>query len=115
MTPPRRAREDDSPGLPGIAHADGASLGDEADADATLATPDAPEPDRWTAELPLPEPAPGLGADLVNDITQIYLNEISQHLLLGAEEELVLARAMVAGDFEARQRMIQHNLRLVVS
>ena len=45
---------------------------------------DAPEPDRWTQELPLPEPAPGLGADIVNDVTQIYLNEIGQHLLLSA-------------------------------
>ena len=41
-----------------------------------------PEPDRWTQELPLSEPAAGLGADIVNDVTQIYLNEIGQHLLL---------------------------------
>ncbi|MET0681743.1 MAG: RNA polymerase sigma factor RpoS [Casimicrobiaceae bacterium] len=74
-----------------------------------------PEPDRWTQELPLPEPAAGLGADIVNDVTQIYLNEIGQHVLLSAQEELALARAMVAGDFAARQTLIEHNLRLVVS
>jgi RNA polymerase nonessential primary-like sigma factor len=64
--------------------------------------------------LPLDEPAPGLSADFVNDITQIYLNEIGQHLLLKADEELRLARAMKAGDFDARQKLIEHNLRLVV-
>jgi len=36
-------------------------------------------------------------------------------VLLTAEEELALARAMAAGDFPARQRLIEHNLRLVVS
>ena len=41
-----------------------------------------PEPDRWTQELPLPEPAAGLGADIVNDVTQLYLNEVGQHALL---------------------------------
>src|SRR5207248_9721525 len=74
-----------------------------------------PERDRWTRELPLDEPAPGLSADFVNDITQIYLNEIGQHLLLKADEELSLARAMKTGDFAARQKLIEHNLRLVVS
>ena len=74
-----------------------------------------PERDRWTQELPLPEPAAGLGADIVNDVTQMYLNEIGQHVLLSAPEELALARAMVAGDFAARQTLIEHNLRLVVS
>jgi RNA polymerase nonessential primary-like sigma factor len=74
-----------------------------------------PERDRWTQELPLPAPPTGLGADIVNDVTQMYLNEIGQHLLLSADEELALARAMAGGDFAARQRLIEHNLRLVVS
>ena len=76
---------------------------------------DAPEPDRWTQELPLSEPAPGISADFVNDLTQIYLNEIGGHTLLKADEELSLARAMKAGEFAARQKLIEHNLRLVVS
>src|SRR5262245_57205122 len=74
-----------------------------------------PERDYWTQELPLDEPAPGLSSDFVNDITQIYLNDIAQHLLLKADEELTLARAMKTGDFAARQKLIEHNLRLVVS
>ena len=31
-----------------------------------------------------PEPAAGLGADIVTDVTQLYLNEIGQHVLLSA-------------------------------
>ena len=117
MTPTRRVRDDADlhADLPGIEHADEAgpdALHDPADDHESSARP---EPDYWTQELPLPEPAPGLGADIVNDVTQIYLNEIGQHLLLPAVEELALARAMAAGDFAARQRLIEHNLRLVVS
>jgi RNA polymerase nonessential primary-like sigma factor len=102
--------------LPGIAHADEAARHLTIDSDALAdAAPARPEPDKYTQELPLPEPAPGLGADIVNDVTQMYLNEIGQHLLLSADEELSLARAMAGGDFAARQRLIEHNLRLVVS
>lgn len=115
MTSPRRVRENPALDLPGIAPADDA-LQDAEGHDIDAVVPAArPEPDRFTAELPFPEPTAGLGADIVNDITQIYLNEIAQHLLLSAEEEGTLARAMARGDFEARQRLIQHNLRLVVS
>jgi RNA polymerase nonessential primary-like sigma factor len=81
------------------------------DADARLAH----EPDTQTQELPLEAPAEGVGADFLNDITQIYLNEIGQSPLLSPAEELVCARAARAGDFEARQKMIERNLRLVVS
>jgi len=73
------------------------------------------EPDTQTQELPLEVPTEGVGADFLNDVTQIYLNEIGQSPLLSPAEELASARATRAGDFEARQKMIQHNLRLVVS
>ena len=75
----------------------------------------APEPDRYSADLPLEEPAEGLSADFVTDVTQLYLNDVGQHALLTPPEELRLSRAMRAGDFEARQTMIERNLRLVVS
>ena len=71
----RGGRADD---LPGFAPRDAARSTERA-ADDRAARP---EPDRWTQELPLPEPAAGLGADIVNDVTQIYLNEIGQHVLL---------------------------------
>jgi RNA polymerase nonessential primary-like sigma factor len=73
------------------------------------------EPDTQTRELPLDVPVEGVGADFLNDITQIYLNEIGQNPLLSAKEELECARATRGGDFESRQKMIEHNLRLVVS
>jgi len=49
------------------------------------------------------------------DVTQLYLNEIGKAPLLTAEEEVALARRVVQGDFEARQTMIERNLRLVVN
>lgn len=73
------------------------------------------EYDTATAELPLEAEVSGLGADLLNDITQMYLHEIGQNPLLSAEEELALARRAKNGDFAARQGMIERNLRLVVS
>lgn len=54
-------------------------------------------------------------SDLQADVTQIYLNEIGQNALLTAEQEQSLSRAMKQGDFAARQRMIECNLRLVVN
>lgn len=74
-----------------------------------------PEPDRFSGDLPLPEPQAGLSGDLVTDVTQIYLNDVGQHALLTPAEELTFARAARAGDFHARQTMIERNLRLVVS
>ncbi len=46
--------------------------------------------------------------------TQIYLNEIGFSPLLSAEEEVYYARRIAQGDKEARRRMIESNLRLVV-
>jgi RNA polymerase nonessential primary-like sigma factor len=51
----------------------------------------------------------------VADVTQIYLNDIGNNALLSPAEELALARRVVEGDFVARQKMIEHNLRLVVN
>ena len=49
------------------------------------------------------------------DITQLYLNEIGRNPLLSPDEEFELARSVRLGDFTARQKMIEHNLRLVVN
>ena len=75
---------------------------------------DAPEPDRYSGDLPLEEPQAGLSGDLVTDVTQLYLNDVGQHALLTPAEELKYARATREGDFHARQTMIERNLRLVV-
>lgn len=59
----------------------------------------------------------GVGGEVefVEDVTQLYLNDIGASSLLSPSEELSLARATRAGNFAARQRMIEANLRLVVS
>ncbi len=70
------------------------------------------------AAEPRPEPASDAEtflSDLNADVTQIYLNEIGQNALLSAQEELELTRRVAQGDFAARQRMIECNLRLVVN
>ena len=54
-------------------------------------------------------------AEPLSDATQAYLHQIGLNRLLTPEEELHAARAAVRGDFSARQRMIVHNLRLVVN
>lgn len=46
--------------------------------------------------------------------TQMYLDEIGEIDLLSVDEELQLAQAVVKGDEQARKRMIESNLRLVV-
>jgi RNA polymerase primary sigma factor len=49
------------------------------------------------------------------DALQLFLNEVSRHPLLTAEEEVALAKRIERGDREAKERMINSNLRLVVS
>ena len=48
------------------------------------------------------------------DATRLYLTEIGHSPLLNAEDELYYARQALQGNEEARKRMIESNLRLVV-
>jgi RNA polymerase primary sigma factor len=54
-------------------------------------------------------------ATQTTDALQLFLNEVSRHRLLRAEEEVALAKRIERGDAEAKERMINSNLRLVVS
>jgi RNA polymerase primary sigma factor len=49
------------------------------------------------------------------DSLQLLLAEISSHKLLTAAEEVALAKRIERGDVEAKHRMVESNLRLVVS
>lgn len=73
-----------------------------------------PETNEETALLPEPEPVTP-EVELLEDVTQLYLNEIGAKPLLTPGEELEATRRVRQGDFSARQKMIEHNLRLVVN
>ncbi len=74
------------------------------------------EPDLPPEVEVLGEPSPPpFESEFLNDVTQIYLNEIGANPLLTATEEAALTRRVRDGDFEARQIMIERNLRLVVN
>lgn len=51
----------------------------------------------------------------VNDPVKLYLREIGKIPLLTAEEEMVYATRALEGDEEATKRLVEANLRLVVS
>lgn len=55
------------------------------------------------------------GTGSLDDPVRTYLKEIGEVDLLDADEEVDLARRTENGDLEARQKLIQANLRLVVS
>jgi len=59
-----------------------------------------------------------VNGDLVaatTDALQLFLNEMARYPLLTAEEEVELAKLIERGDKEAKDRMVNSNLRLVVS
>nr|WP_207794130.1 RNA polymerase sigma factor RpoS [Ramlibacter algicola] len=60
-------------------------------------------------------PATWAGDGDTTDALTLYLREIRRTELFTAQEEFETATRARAGDFAARQSMIEHNLRLVVS
>lgn len=56
-----------------------------------------------------------LDDDVADDSVRLYLREIGKIPLLSAEEELALAKRVVAGDKDAKDKMAEANMRLVVS
>src|SRR4051794_18066886 len=66
-----------------------------------------PEPDAVAAEE--------VTTTVAGDSLQLFLNEVGRHTLLTAAEEVALAKRVERGDKVAKERMINANLRLVVS
>jgi RNA polymerase primary sigma factor len=54
-------------------------------------------------------------AEATTDAMQLFLNELRHHPLLSAREEIELAKRVERGDLEAKERLVNANLRLVVS
>jgi RNA polymerase primary sigma factor len=54
-------------------------------------------------------------AEATTDALQLFFNEMRRYPLLSKEEEIELAQAFERGDLEAKERLINSNLRLVVS
>jgi RNA polymerase primary sigma factor len=75
------------------------------------------------AEIEIEEPTEELELDLepspaalgTADSLQLFLNEVGRHTLLTAAEEVMLAKRVERGDRVAKERMVNANLRLVVS
>jgi RNA polymerase primary sigma factor len=62
-----------------------------------------------------PKPALNLTADMTTDSLQLFLKDIGKVRLLTAQEEVDLAKRIERGDLDAKQKMVESNLRLVVS
>ena len=71
--------------------------------------------DRGRPEGPDVTYANGELAAATADSLQLFLNEMARYPLLTAREEVELAQRIERGDVEAKHRMINSNLRLVVS
>lgn len=93
---------------------------DLADANIEITTTE-PNPENFTDEWESEEEeeaapqAVYLDDDVADDSVRLYLREIGKIPLLSAEEELALAQRVVAGDKDAKDKMAEANMRLVVS
>ncbi|MBP3039662.1 RNA polymerase sigma factor RpoD [Bacillaceae bacterium Marseille-Q3522] len=84
-------------------------VGDSDDED-----PDAQEIEKGEEEFDLNDLSVPPGVK-INDPVRMYLKEIGRVDLLSAEEEVILAKRIEQGDEEAKRRLAEANLRLVVS
>jgi RNA polymerase primary sigma factor len=81
------------------------SLDDAEDAEEAADTAAKAEEAAWTADT----------SQVLTDSLQLFLQDVGKHKLLTAAEEVALAKRVERGDKAAKERMINANLRLVVS
>ena len=62
-----------------------------------------------------PKTALDLKPDMTTDSLQLFLKDIGKVRLLTAQEEVGLAKRIERGDLDAKEKMVESNLRLVVS
>ncbi|MEO6350579.1 MAG: sigma-70 factor domain-containing protein, partial [Candidatus Limnocylindrales bacterium] len=70
-------------------------------------------PDRRARRAP--SARPNTESDMPTDSLGVFLKQIGRVRLLTAPEEITLAKSIERGDLRAKQRMVECNVRLVVS
>jgi RNA polymerase primary sigma factor len=75
----------------------------------------AAEAERAPAKRTRRKASPDLKADMTTDSLQLFLKDIGKRPLLTAQEEVDLAKRIERGELDAKQKMVESNLRLVVS
>ncbi len=105
--------EGDIEELYGYLEAQGVEMVDDVDP-AQASSPDAEraEPKRGKRRK---SAALDLKPDMTTDSLQLFLKDIGKVRLLTAQEEVDLAKRIERGDLDAKQKMVESNLRLVVS
>src|SRR6266516_4001858 len=73
-----------------------------------------PEPEQQAPPPAPPQPQP-IAHETTTDALQLFLRDAGRHPLLTAAQEVELAKRIERGEGDAKQTMIQSNLRLVVS
>jgi RNA polymerase primary sigma factor len=75
----------------------------------------APPADNGKTRASRKRPQLDLRPDMTTDSLQLFLKDIGKVRLLTAQEEVDLAKRIERGDLDAKQKMVESNLRLVVS
>jgi RNA polymerase primary sigma factor len=104
--------EGDIEELYGYLEGQGVELVDDVDPAQAPAPGAEPEPKRGKRRK---QAALDLKPDMTTDSLQLFLKDIGKVRLLTAQEEVDLAKRIERGDLDAKQKMVESNLRLVVS
>jgi RNA polymerase primary sigma factor len=89
---------------------------DELAGDGPTVAPIPGEADRRSTGIPTGPNGPlDLDADITVDSLQVFLKDVGRIPLLTGRDELHLARRIERGDLRAKQKLVESNLRLVVS